>query len=128
MDEMIAQLLVSEGFRPWKKSPTSSWMNSPSSTGFDEGTALRSLQARADATILDRDQAAAKPIEKRPRARACRTTWSAFEGLTPQMLVEASAEGRRQDLEDFAGCADWELTGGWIRRVDGEGGARTTAF
>jgi N utilization substance protein A len=42
-----------------------------------------------------------------------------FEGLTPQMLVEALAEDGVKTLEDFATCADWELAGGWTT-VDGE--------
>ena len=41
-----------------------------------------------------------------------------FEGLTPQML-QALAEDGIKTLEDFATCADWELSGGWTT-VDGE--------
>ena len=35
-----------------------------------------------------------------------------FEGLTPQMLEALGKEGIKT-LEDFATCADWELSGGW---------------
>ncbi|MEY4779153.1 MAG: NusA antitermination factor, partial [Pseudomonadota bacterium] len=48
----------------------------------------------------------------------------AFEGLTPQMLEALGKEGIKS-LEDFATCADWELSGGWTtvngQRVKDEG-------
>ena len=42
----------------------------------------------------------------------------AFEGLTPQML-EALGKDDVKTLEDFATCADWELSGGWTT-INGE--------
>ena len=112
IDEMMAQLLVSEGFTTLDEVAYVEVDELLSIDGFDEGTAGE-LQARA------RDHLEAANIKAMENARAMGVEDSLvnFEGLTAPML-EALAEDRIKTLEDFATCADWELAGGWTT-VDG---------
>ena len=107
IDEMMAQLLVSEGFTNLEEVAYVEVDELLSIDGFDEGTAAE-LQARA------RDNLEAANIKAMENARALGVEDSlvSFEGLTPQML-EALANDGIKTLEDFATCADWELAGGW---------------
>ncbi|PIW72622.1 MAG: transcription termination/antitermination protein NusA, partial [Hydrogenophilales bacterium CG12_big_fil_rev_8_21_14_0_65_61_21] len=107
IDEMMAQLLVSEGFTNLEEVAYVELDELLSIDGFDEGTAGE-LQARA------RDNLEAANIKAMENARALGIEDSLvqFEGLTPQML-EALAKDGIKTLEDFATCADWELAGGW---------------
>jgi N utilization substance protein A len=107
IDEMMAQLLVSEGFTNLEEVAYVDVDELLSIDGFDEGTAAE-LQARA------RDNLEAANIKAMENARALGVEDSlvSFEGLTPQML-EALANDGIKTLEDFATCADWELAGGW---------------
>jgi N utilization substance protein A len=81
--------------------------------GVDDDTASE-LQARA----RDNLEAANKQAMDRARELGVEDSLVAFEGLTPQML-EALGEDDVKTLEDFATCADWELSGGWTT-VKGE--------
>ena len=112
IDEMMAQLLVSEGFTTLDEVAYVEVDELLSIDGFDEGTAGE-LQARA------RDHLEAANIKAMENARAMGVEDSLvnFEGLTAPML-EALAEDGIKTLEDFATCADWELAGGWTT-VDG---------
>jgi len=107
IDEMMAQLLVSEGFTNLEEVAYVELDELLSIDGFDAGTAGE-LQARA------RDNLEAANIKAMENARALGIEDSLvqFEGLTPQML-EALAKDGIKTLEDFATCADWELAGGW---------------
>ena len=107
VDEMMAQLLVSEGFTNLEEVAYVDLDELLSIDGFDEGTAGE-LQARA------RDHLEAANIKALENAKALGAEESliTFEGLTPQM-VEALAKDGIKTLEDFATCADWELAGGW---------------
>ncbi len=119
IDEMMAQLLVSEGFTNLEEVAYVDLDELLSIDGFDEGTAGE-LQARA------RDHLEAANIKAMESARALGIEDSLveFEGLTPPML-EALAQDGIKTLEDFATCADWELAGGWTTvngaRVKDEG-------
>jgi N utilization substance protein A len=107
IDEMMAQLLVSEGFTTLDEVAYVEVDELLSIDGFDSDTAGE-LQARA------RDHLEAANIKAMENARALGVEDSLvnFEGLTPPML-EALAEDDIKTLEDFATCADWELAGGW---------------
>ena len=107
IDEMMAQLLVSEGFSNLEEVAYVEIEELLSIDGFDEGTAGE-LQARA------RDNLEAANIKAMEAARALGVEDSLvnFEGLTPPML-EALGMDNIKTLEDFATCADWELAGGW---------------
>ena len=107
IDEMMAQLLVSEGFTNLEEVAYVDTEELLSIDGFDEATAGE-LQARA------RDYLEAANIKALENAKALGVEDSLieFEGLTPQM-IEALAQDGIKTLEDFATCADWELAGGW---------------
>ena len=107
VDEMMAQLLVSEGFTNLEEVAYVEMDELLSIDGFDEGTAAE-LQARARDYL---EEQARKALEN-ARAMGVEESLIAFEGLTPQM-VEALANDGIKTLEDFATCADWELAGGW---------------
>ena len=102
VDEMMAQLLVAEGFTNLEEVAYVEQDELLSIDGFDEGTA-EELQARAR-DFLEALEAA--------RAMGVEDSLVEFDGLTPQML-EALAKDGIKTLEDFATCADWELAGGW---------------
>ena len=107
IDEMMAQLLVSEGFTNLEEVAYVDQDELLSIDGFDESTADE-LQARARDYIEEQNR---KAIET-ARALGVDDSLFNFEGLTPQM-IEALAKDGVKTLEDFATCADWELAGGW---------------
>ncbi|MEH7828621.1 transcription termination factor NusA [Gemmobacter denitrificans] len=107
IDEMMAQLLVAEGFTNLEEVAYVEQDELLSIDGFDEGTA-EELQARARDYIEEQNR---KAIEA-ARALGVDDSLFNFEGLTPQM-IEALARDGIKTLEDFATCADWELAGGW---------------
>ncbi len=113
VDEVLAQLLVAEGFTNLEEVAYVDIDELLGIDGFDEDTAAE-LQARA------RDQLEAENRRALDSARemGAEDSLIGFEGLTPQM-VEALAEDGIKTLEDFATCADWELAGGWTT-VDGQ--------
>jgi transcription termination/antitermination protein NusA len=119
IDEMMAQLLVSEGFTNLEEVAYVDIDELLSIDGFDEATAAE-LQARA----RDNLEAANKKALETAVALGVEDSLINFEGLTPQML-EALAKDNIKTLEDFATCADWELAGGWTtvggQRVKDEG-------
>jgi N utilization substance protein A len=107
IDEMMAQLLVSEGFTNLEEVAYVDMEELLSIDGFDESTA-EELQARA----RDQIEAANKQALDAAIALGVEDSLINFEGLTPPML-EALARDGIKTLEDFATCADWELAGGW---------------
>ncbi len=119
IDEMMAQLLVSEGFANLEEVAYVETDELLSIDGFDEGTAGE-LQARA----RDYLEAANNKALENAKAFGVQDELMSFEGLTPQMLEALGKEGIKT-IEDFATCADWELSGGWTTvngaRVKDEG-------
>jgi len=113
VDEMIAQLLVSEGFTNLEEVAYVEKDELLGIDGFDEDTA-EELQARA------RDHLEALNVAALAKARenGLEDSLSDFGGMTPQMLLALTEDGVKT-LEDFATCADWEIAGGWTT-VDGE--------
>ena len=107
IDEMMAQLLVSEGFGNLEEVAYVELDELLSIDGFDEGTATE-LQARA----RDRLEAMNLAAIETARSLGAEDSLIDFEGLTPQM-IEALAKDGIKTIEDFATCADWELAGGW---------------
>ena len=114
VDEVLAQLLVAEGFTSLEEVAYVDIDELLNIDGFDEGTAAE-LQARA----RDQLEAANQKALANARALGVEESLIEFEGLTPQM-IEALANDGVKTLEDFATCADWELAGGWTT----VGGAR----
>ena len=113
VDEVVAQLLVSEGFTSLEEVAYVEVDELLAIDGFDEGT-VEELQARAS-EYLDEQNAIAMA---KAREMGVDDSLATFEGLSPQMLVALAEEGVT-NLEEFARCADWELAGGWTT-VDGE--------
>ncbi|MFN3644986.1 MAG: transcription termination factor NusA [Gemmobacter sp.] len=107
VDEMMAQLLVAEGFANLEEVAYVDMDELLSIDGFDESTA-EELQARARDHL---EEQARKALEA-ARKLGVEESLINFEGLTPQMLEALGKEGIKT-LEDFATCADWELAGGW---------------
>ncbi len=114
VDEVLAQLLVAEGFTSLEEVAYVDIDELLTIDGFDESTAAE-LQARA----RDQLEAANQKALANARALGVEESLIEFEGLTPQM-IEALANDGVKTLEDFATCADWELAGGWTT----VGGAR----
>ena len=113
VDEVVAQLLVSEGFASLEEVAYVEVDELLTIEGFDQDTADE-LQALARESL---DEKNAKALEA-AKSLGVEQSLIDFEGLTPQMMV-ALAEDGVKTLEDFATCADWELAGGYTT-VDGE--------
>jgi len=113
LDEFFAQLLVSEGFTNLEEVAYVEIDELLVIEGVDEDTG-KELQARA----RDYLEAKAKAAMDNARALGAEDSLVEYEGLTPQM-IEALAKDGVKTLEDFATCADWELSGGWTT-IDGE--------
>ena len=107
VDEVVAQLLVSEGFASLEEVAYVEIDEILTIEGFDQSTA-EELQARAREYL---EEQSSKAIAQ-ARGLGVEDSLAGFEGLTPQMLV-ALAEDDIKPLEDLATCADWELSGGW---------------
>ena len=113
IDEMMAQLLVAEGFANLEEVAYVEIDELLSIDGFDDATATE-LQARA----RDKIEAINTAAIEAARALGAEDSLITFDGLTPQM-IEVLAKDDVKTLEDFATCADWELAGGWTT-VDGQ--------
>jgi transcription termination/antitermination protein NusA len=113
VDEMVAQLLVAEGFTSLEEVAYVDLDELLSIEGFDDSTA-EELQARARESL---EEINAQALEK-AREMGVEDALAEFPGLTPQMLLALAGDGITT-LEDFATCADWELAGGYST-VDGK--------
>jgi N utilization substance protein A len=113
VDEVVAQLLVSEGFATLEEVAYIDIEELLSIDGFDQDTA-EELQARARESL---DEINSKALAE-AKELGVEQSLIDFEGLTPQMLVALAKDGVKT-IEDFATCADWELAGGYTT-VDGE--------
>lgn len=113
VDEVVAQLLVSEGFSSLEEVAYVETDELLMIEGFDQDT-VSELQARARESL---EEINAKSIAE-ARELGVAQDLIDFEGLSPQMLV-ALGKDDVKSLKDFATCADWELAGGYTT-VNGE--------
>jgi N utilization substance protein A len=113
VDEVVAQLLVSEGFATLEEVAYVEVDELLIIDGFDQGTADE-LQARARESL---EEINAKALAE-AKELGVEDSLVEFGGLTPQMLVALAKDGVKT-IEDFATCADWELAGGYTT-IDGE--------
>ncbi|MET0257407.1 MAG: transcription termination/antitermination protein NusA, partial [Methylobacterium sp.] len=113
VDEMVAQLLASEGFTSVEEVAYVEPAEIAAIEGFDEDT-TGEIQNRAK-EFLDRREA--EQDEKR-RALGVADELRQIDGLTTPMLVALGEDGVKT-IEDFAGCAADDLVG-WSERKDGE--------
>ncbi len=113
VDEMVAQLLASEGFASVEEVAYVEPDEIATIEGFDEGTA-EELQARAR-EFLDRQEA---ELDSERRELGVADELREIDGLTTAMLV-ALGKADIKTMEDFAGCAADDLIG-WTERKNGE--------
>ncbi|MEM7743979.1 MAG: transcription termination factor NusA [Pseudomonadota bacterium] len=113
VDEMVAQLLVSEGFSSLEEVAFVEMDELLVIDGFDESVA-EDLQARARESLEEMNQ---RTLDE-ARGMGVQEDLINFEGLTPQMIM-ALAKDDVLDLATFATCADWELAGGYTT-IDGK--------
>ena len=111
VDEMIAQLLASEGFATVEEVAYVPVEEITYIEGFDEETA-QEIQNRAR-DHLDREN---EKLDAQRKEMGVGDDLAAVEGLTPAMLVRLG-ENDIKSLEDFAGCVTDDLTG-WFETVE----------
>ncbi len=113
VDEMMAQVLVAEGFTSLDEVAFVEPEELTVIDGISEETADE-LQTRAREFLEAKNQ---KLLEAARKAGADEAL-IAFGGLTPAMVATLVANGVKT-LEDFATMADWELAGGYAEGPDG---------
>src|SRR5215217_6559576 len=113
VDEMLAQLLASEGFSSVEDVAFVATSELASLEGLDQDTASE-LQERAK-DYLDRRSA---ELDKRRRELGVSDDLKDLDGMTSELLV-ALGEAGILSLEDLAGSATDELVG-WTERNQGE--------
>jgi transcription termination/antitermination protein NusA len=113
VDEMVAQLLASEGFSSVEQLAYIDVSEIASIQGFDEETAAE-LQQRANDYLA----AIEKANDEERIALGVADELYEIQGLNAAMLVALGKEDIKT-VEDFAGCAADDLVG-WTERKDGE--------
>ncbi len=113
VDDMMAGLLVSEGFAKIEEIAFVGVEELTEIDGLDEDTA-QELQARAKDFI----EAENKKLDDKRKELGVSDDVVAVEGLDLKMVVSLG-ENDIKSLEDLAGCATDDLVG-WTERVDGE--------
>ncbi|WP_062208620.1 transcription termination factor NusA [Aureimonas sp. AU12] len=113
VDEMVSQLLASEGFTSVEEVAYVDTSEVAAIEGFDEDTAAE-IQNRAKEFLERRET---EQDEKR-KALGVADELREIDGLTTPMLVALGEDGVKT-IEDFAGCAADDLVG-WSERKDGE--------
>lgn len=113
VDEMIAQLLASEGFASIEEVAYVDLNEIAGIEGFDEDTA-QEIQSRA-LEFIERQNA---EYDAKRRELGVADELGEIEGVTPKMLV-AFGENGVKSVEDLAGCATDDLLG-WNETVNGE--------
>jgi transcription termination/antitermination protein NusA len=113
VDEVIGQLLASEGFNSVEDLALVDLKDIASIEGFDEDTALE-LQTRA------RDHLAKieAELDAKRQELGVEDALKDVPGVTTAMLVKLGENGIKT-VEDLAGCATDDLSG-WTERKDGE--------
>ena len=113
VDDIMAGLLISEGFNRIEEVAFVDVQELVEIDGFDQETA-EELQARANDFLSEE----ARKLNERRVEIGVQDELVEFEGLDLKMIVALGEEGVKT-VEDFAGCVTDDLTG-WTERVDGE--------
>ncbi|WP_181161294.1 transcription termination factor NusA [Labrys okinawensis] len=113
VDEVVGQLLASEGFRTVEEVAYVDPTDVSSIEGFDEETAAE-IQTRA----RDYLTAVEEEFDAKRKALGVEDELKTVEGVSTAMLV-ALGENDVKSVEDLAGCATDDLVG-WTERKDGE--------
>jgi N utilization substance protein A len=117
VDEVVGQLLASEGFNSVEELAMVDEKEIAGIEGFDEDTA-RELQARAR-EYLDKEEA---ELDAKRKELGVEDALREVPGITTPMMVKLG-ENDIKTVEDLAGCATDDLFG-WSERKDNE----TTRF
>ena len=113
VDEVIAQLLASEGFTSVEEAAFVEIAEIANIEGFDEETATE-IQTRAREYLERREQ----ELDAKRKKLGVEDQVLELDSMTLEMLV-ALGENEIKTMEDFAGCASDDLVG-WHEKVDGE--------
>ncbi|MDH7797887.1 MULTISPECIES: transcription termination factor NusA [unclassified Beijerinckia] len=113
VDEVVGQLLASEGFRSVEELAFVEIAELASIEGFDEETA-QEIQNRAREHLAQIEAA----NDARRKELGVADEMREIDGLTSAMLVRLG-ENDVKTIEDLAGCATDDLVG-WSERKDGE--------
>jgi N utilization substance protein A len=113
VDEVVGQLLASEGFTSVEELALVDQKEISSIEGFDEDTA-KELQERAQ-EYLDRQES---ELDAKRKELGVEDALKDVPGVTGRMLVKLG-EGGVKTVEDLADCATDDLAG-WTERKDGE--------
>jgi N utilization substance protein A len=113
VDEMVAQLLASEGFSSVEELAYIDVSEIASIQGFDEETAAE-IQNRASEYLAAIERA----HDEERKQLGVEDELYEIPGLTAAMLAALGRE-EIKTVEDFAGCAADDLVG-WVERKDGE--------
>jgi N utilization substance protein A len=113
VDEVVGQLLASEGFRSVEELAYAEAAELSAIEGFDEETA-EEIRSRAQAYLarLEAEQ------DDRRRELGVADELKDIEGVTTAMLVKFG-ENDVKNVEDLAGCATDDLVG-WTEKKDSE--------
>src|SRR6516165_2438538 len=113
LDEMVGQLLASEGFNSVEELAMVDEKEVAGIEGFDEDTA-RELQARAREYLAREEE----ELDAKRRQLGVEDELKDLPELNTAMLVKLGENGIKT-MEDLAGCATDDLFG-WNERKDGE--------
>ena len=113
VDELLSQLLVTEGFNDINELALVDLKEISNIAGFDEDTA-EEIQARA-ADFLNKEN---KELEEKCKSLGIAEDLLGVEELSLKMIVSLG-ENDVKNLEDFAYCSSDDLLG-WDEVVDGE--------
>ena len=113
VDDVIAQLLASEGFASVEEVAFVEIGELVEIEGFDQETAT-SLQARAREYLEERDA----ELDEERKTLGVSDELAALDGVAPKILV-AFGKNDVKTLDDLAGLVPDDLTG-WTERVNGE--------
>ncbi|MBX9619051.1 MAG: transcription termination factor NusA [Hyphomicrobiales bacterium] len=113
VDEVVGQLLSSEGFASVEELAFVDLTELAEIEGFDEDTA-KEIQQRATSFLEQQD----RELDDRRKELGVADELLSVPGMSKKMMV-ALGEGGVKTLEDFADCSTDELTG-WQERSEGE--------
>ncbi len=113
VDEVVGQLLASEGFKSVEELAMVDEKEIAGIEGFDEETAAE-LQNRAREFLAAQEA----ELDAKRKALGVEDAIKDVPGVTTAMLVKLGEEGIKT-VEDLAGCATDDLSG-WSERKDGE--------
>jgi N utilization substance protein A len=113
LDEVVGQLLASEGFGSIEELALVDEKEIAGIEGFDADTA-RELQERAKEYLAAQEA----ELDTKRKELGVEDALKDVPGITTKMLV-ALGENGVKTVEDLAGCATDDLTG-WTERKDGE--------